>query len=116
CGPSVVAHAWTQEAADRAADALMQEIALQERDFVEVMVPPEEAVARAMRIASTAAKPVVIADTQDNPGCGGTADTTDLLKTLVAADAQAAALGFLCDPDAARAAHDAGVGAEISIA
>ncbi|MCX7142750.1 MAG: M81 family metallopeptidase [Proteobacteria bacterium] len=116
CGPSVIAHAWTQEAADRAADAMMEEIVAQEANFAEVMVSPEAGVARAIAIARAASRPVVIADTQDNPGCGGTADATGLLKALVAADAQGAVLGFLCDPDAARAAHAAGEGATIALA
>jgi microcystin degradation protein MlrC len=80
------------------------------------MVLPEEGVARAIAIARTAAKPVVIADTQDNPGCGGTADATGLLKALVAADAQGAVLGFLCDAEAAKAAHAAGEGAMLKLA
>ena len=64
-----------------------------EANFAEEMVSPEEGVARAIAIARTAQKPVVIADTQDNPGCGGTADATGLLNALVAADAQGAVLG-----------------------
>jgi microcystin degradation protein MlrC len=58
----------------------------------------------------------VIADTQDNPGGGGNSDTTGMLRALVACDAQDAAIGLMVDPDAARAAHSAGVGAEIAIA
>ena len=116
CGPSVIAHAWTQEAADRAADELMRAVTAQEANFAEAMVTPEEGVARAIEVARTATRPVVIADTQDNPGCGGTADATGLLKALVAADARDAVLGLLCDPDAARAAHAAGEGAQITLA
>jgi len=116
CGPAVIAHAWTQEAADRAADAMLREIERSEASFAEEMVSPEEGVARAMAIARTAKRPVVIADTQDNPGCGGTADATGLLKALVDADAQGAVLGFLCDAEAAKAAHAAGEGATIRIA
>lgn len=116
CGPAVIAHAWTQEAAERAADEMYAVIAEREGQFAEEMVSPEEGVARAMRIASDADRPVVIADTQDNPGCGGTADATGLLKALVAADAQGAVLGFLCDAEAATAAHAAGVGQRITIA
>jgi microcystin degradation protein MlrC len=115
CGPSVVAHAWTQEAADRAADEMMAVVQGHEARFAETMVSPQEAVARAMAVSRTATRPVVIADTQDNPGCGGTADSTGLLKALVAADAQGAMLGFLCDPEAARAAHAAGAGAELTL-
>ena len=116
CGPSVVAHAWTQKAADRAADAMMREIVAQEANFAEAMVTPEEGVKRAIAVSRTASRPVVIADTQDNPGCGGSADATDLLKALVAADAQGAVLGFLCDAEAARAAHAAGEGAQVTLA
>lgn len=116
CGPAVIAHAWTQEAADRAADDMMREIVAQEADFAETMVSPQEGVARAITVSRTATRPVVIADTQDNPGCGGTADATGLLKALVAADAQGAVLGFLCDAEAARAAHAAGEAAHVTLA
>lgn len=115
CGPSVIAHAWTQEAADRAADAMFEAIAEREGQFAEEMFSPEEGVARAMAIARSATRPVVIADTQDNPGCGGTADATGLLKALVAAQAQGAVMGFLCDPRAAEAAHAAGVGRQVTL-
>ena len=116
CGPAVIAHAWTQAAADRAADDMLREIEACEADFAEKMVSPEEGVARAIAVARTAKRPVVIADTQDNPGCGGTADATGLLKALVAAQAQGAVLGFLCDAEAAKAAHAAGEGAELDLA
>src|SRR5262249_11533588 len=116
CGPSVIAHAWTQAAADRAADEMEREVERSEASFAEEMVSPEAGVSRAIEIAKTAKKPVVIADTQDNPGCGGTSDATGLLKALVAADAQGAVLGFLCDADAAKAAHAAGEGKKLRLA
>ena len=116
CGPSVVAHAWTQEVADRAADGLLEQILAQEANFAEAMVTPEEGVARAIEVSRAAKRPVVIADTQDNPGCGGTADATGLLKALVAANAQGAVLGFLCDAQAASAAHAAGEDAIVALA
>lgn len=116
CGPAVIAHAWTQEAADRAADALLREIVLREGEFAEPMLPPAEGVARAMARAEGARRPVVIADTQDNPGCGGTADSTGVLEALLDARVQGVVLGFLCDADAARAAHAAGEGAMLACA
>jgi len=116
CGPSVIAHAWTQADADRAADGMLAAILAEEANFAEAMVAPEEGVARAMSVAQKATRPVVIADTQDNPGCGGTADATGLLKALVSANAQGAVLGFLCDAEAAKASHAAGAGASISLA
>jgi microcystin degradation protein MlrC len=68
-----------------------------------------------MTIAATASRPVVIADTQDNPGGGGDSDTTGMLRALLACGAQEAAIGLMVDPAAAQAAHTAGVGAEIRI-
>src|SRR4051795_6616715 len=116
CGPAVVAHAWTQEAADRAADVLAREIALLEPEFAVPMVGPHDGVREAMAVARSAGKPVVIADTQDNPGCGATADTTGVLEALTELGAEGAVIGYFCDAEAAKAAHAAGQGAEIAIA
>jgi microcystin degradation protein MlrC len=116
CGPAVIAHAWTQEAADHAADEMLAAIEAREAGFAEEMVSPAEGVARAIALSRTASRPVVIADTQDNPGCGGTSDSTGLLKALVEAKAERAVLGLLCGPAAAQAAHDAGEGREIRLA
>jgi microcystin degradation protein MlrC len=115
CGPSVSVHAYSQEKADAAADALAREIEAREAEFAQPLLAPDEAVQRAMRIAGEATKPVVIADTQDNPGAGGTGDTTGLLAALVRNKADAA-LGYFFDAEAAAAAHRAGEGAEIEIA
>ena len=57
CGPAVIAHAWSQAAADRAADALAREIALREPEFAVPMVSPEEGVREAMAIARSASQP-----------------------------------------------------------
>jgi len=58
CGPAVVAHAFDQESADRAADALAREIALREAEFAVPMVSPEEGVREAMALARSASRPV----------------------------------------------------------
>ncbi|MFM9941354.1 MAG: M81 family metallopeptidase [Hyphomicrobiaceae bacterium] len=116
CGPAVIAHAWSQDAADRAADALARDIALKESEFAVPMVSPDVGVRAAMALARTAAKPIVLCDTQDNPGCGSSADTTGVLAALVQANAQGAVVGYLCDAAAAKAAHTAGVGRDITLA
>jgi microcystin degradation protein MlrC len=69
-----------------------------------------------MAIAKGATRPVILADTQDNPGAGGTADTTGVLEALVRHDARGAVVGVFCDADAAAAAHAAGEGAVIDVA
>lgn len=116
CGQSVVIYGETQEAADRAADHLYDRILASEGAFAGRAYEPDEGVREAIRIAGAASKPVVIADTQDNPGAGGDSDTTGMLRALLRNRARNAAIGMMVDPHAARAAHEAGEGAEITIA
>jgi microcystin degradation protein MlrC len=116
CGPAVVAYAYGQAGAQAAADALEREIEAQEANFHQPLLQPDEAVEQAMRIAARAERPVVIADTQDNPGAGGTGDTTGMLAALVRNGAQRAVLGIFFDAEAAARAHAAGEGAEIELA
>jgi microcystin degradation protein MlrC len=115
CGPGVVAHGYSQAAVDAAADALTRHIAALESSFAEPLLSPDDAIRQAMEIGRRASRPVVIADTQDNPGCGGTGDTTGMLEALVRNRAERAALCVLTDPNAAAAAHAAGRGAEITL-
>lgn len=116
CAPTVLAYAESQEAADEAADRIHDLMLANERAFAGRAYDPDEGVREAMRIAEHATRPVVIADTQDNPGAGGDSDTTGMLRALVRNGAKRAAIGIMVDPAAAQAAHRAGEGAEISIA
>jgi len=115
CGPGVIVHGYSQAAVDAAADRFAGYIEGLEATFAQPLLDPDEAVLKAMRIAARAQRPVVIADTQDNPGCGGSGDTTGMLEALVRNKAQKAALCVLADPHAAAAAHKAGVGASITV-
>jgi hypothetical protein len=83
CGAAVTAFAETQAAADAAADAFLAFASAQERYFVQDTLSSAAAVAEAKRLAAGARRPVVLADTQDNPGGGGPGDTTELLAELV---------------------------------
>jgi microcystin degradation protein MlrC len=76
----------------------------------------ENAVKEAIRRGKETDKPVVIADTQDNPGIGGTASTTGMLRALLDEGAGRAfprrvALAVMNDPGFAFKATEAGVGA-----
>lgn len=115
CGPTVFCYADTQAAADAAADTLLKTIIDKEAEFAVGMMDAGAAVAKAMRMSNQARKPIVLADVQDNPGAGGTADTTGLIRALVEADARGAVVGVVSDEAAAVAAHKAGVGAVIEI-
>jgi microcystin degradation protein MlrC len=98
-----------------AVEALRESVASAEKDFALPLYAPDEAVARARRLGSPGA-PVVLADTQDNPGAGGNGDTTGLLAALVRQDAPATVLGMLIDPRAAQRAHEAGLGTTLAFA
>jgi microcystin degradation protein MlrC len=116
CGPSIFAYGRTQAEADAAADAIAALIESHEDDFDGKIYSPDEGVRHAMELAKTATRPIVIADTQDNPGAGGDSDTTGMLRALVRNNAQRAATGVMYDPQAAIAAHEAGVGNSVTLA
>jgi len=116
CGPSVFAYGRTQQDADAAVDKIAALIENHEDDFDGRIYSPDEGVRLAMELAKTARKPIVIADTQDNPGAGGDSDTTGMLRALVRNNAKRAALGVIYDPQSAKAAHAAGVGATVTLA
>jgi microcystin degradation protein MlrC len=116
CGPLTFAYSDDLSAAQRVADQLRAMVEEAEGDFDCPVYEPAECVQRAMAIAQRATRPVVIADTQDNPGAGGDSDTTGMLRALVANRAQGAALGLMVDVEAAKIAHAAGEGTAIDIA
>lgn len=116
CGPVVFAYGPDRDAVEASADRYARAIAEREMTFGIEACLPEEGVRRAIAIARGASRPVVIADTQDNPGAGGNSDTTGMLRALVGAGAQRASLGLIADPESARAAHAVGEGGSLDIA
>ena len=77
----------------------------------------EEAVTEALAVPRSewVGKPIVVHETSDNPGGGATGDATFLLSAMLNAGFAPgeAAFGFIVDPEAVRAAADAGVGARL---
>jgi microcystin degradation protein MlrC len=114
CGPSVFAYGRTQADADAAADRLVALVESHEDDFDGRIYSPDDGVRLAMELAKSATRPIVIADTQDNPGAGGDSDTTGMLRALVRNKASGAT-GVIYDPQSASAAHAAGVGATVTL-
>lgn len=119
CGPVVFGYG-EAGAAQRAVDTLAGQIVGQRPQWSQPLLPAREAVAEALRLAALSEGPVVVADTQDNPGAGADANTTGLLHALLAAGAGnrwpgRVALGLLHDPQAAAAAAAAGPGALLEL-
>ncbi|MBY6059462.1 M81 family metallopeptidase [Leisingera daeponensis] len=106
--PSCVAYARTAVAAAQAADHIASLFARLEAQSAHPMLSPEQAAKIACQPRT--AMPVVLADVQDNPGAGGTSDTTGLLAALADAGAQNVLMGLFHDPEAAAAARKAGQG------
>lgn len=117
CGPVIWAHG---EQAQVAVDALFARVDQPRSQWRLDLKTPEAAVTEALALAADVSAPVVIADTQDNPGAGGDSNTSGMLHALLAAGAGRrfpgqVALGLLADPEAAAAAHAAGEGAQIEV-
>lgn len=101
--------------AERTAKKLAGELWARRNDFLTESTPAPVAVELAMR-AVTGGGPVVINETSDNPGGGTPGDGTHLVRAMIDAglDDQAC-FGFMFDPHAAAAAHEAGAGATIAV-
>jgi len=114
-GPLLVAYGFDQEAVDAAADELLGDIERRESEFQGRLFDVEEGVSEAIRLSRNASGPVILADSQDNPGGGGSGDTTEILSALIEQDAQGALVGVINDAESAEVAHMAGVGAEVEV-
>jgi len=58
----------------------------------------------------------VLADIADNPGAGGSSDSTHILRHAITQGWEGAAFATIADPEAVAACHAAGVGAAIDLA
>lgn len=112
CGPAVAAFG---DAAVTAVDTLFAELVAREESFVQHTMPSEQAVAEAIRLAADGKGPVVLADTQDNPGGGGHGDTTELLGELIRQGAKGAVMCLINDRESVEACVRGGVGAFVTL-
>jgi microcystin degradation protein MlrC len=112
CGMSVLGYGFKEAGSVEAVERLRGAVADAEKDFAMEIHEATDAVRRARRVGEPGA-PVVLADTQDNPGAGGNGDTTGLLRSLIDQNASDAVLGMLIDPASAQRAHEAGQGSSL---
>jgi len=115
CGPAVFAYGWNEAAVDHVVARMHSLVLEAEPRYAGRLWAPRDAVNEAMRRTITDPRPVLLADTQDNPGVGGSSDTIGLLAALLDCHVERAVLGVIHDADAAMAAHNAGVGSTIAI-
>jgi microcystin degradation protein MlrC len=112
CGPSVFGYGFEAGRVNQAVEILAREIAETEGTFQAEFLSPDEGVRRAMARSEPGGPPVILADTQDNPGAGGNGDTVGVLEAMLRHRGDGV-VGLLIDPASARRAHDAGPGAEL---
>jgi microcystin degradation protein MlrC len=114
-GPTavIVANGWHPRFA-AACDSLISEMwESRHRETVHT-VSAVQAIAIA-RAKGKVGAPVVIADFADNPGGGGYSDSPGLLRAMLDARLENAAISPIFDPESAAACHAAGVGRRISL-
>jgi microcystin degradation protein MlrC len=112
-GPAMVAYGFDQQRVDRTIDTLLNEINHCEATFSGRLYQVDEAVQEAIRLSSDAKGPIILADTQDNPGGGGPGDTVSILRALVEFEAANTVVGVIIDAQFVAEAHTAGPGAMI---
>ena len=120
CGPVLFGHGPDAVAVRTAVHRLYDAVVSSRAAWAVEMLEPDAAVHKALTLAADAKGPVVIADTQDNPGAGADSNTTGMLHALLRAGAGKThpgqiALGLLFDPAAAAAACAAGVDATLPL-
>jgi microcystin degradation protein MlrC len=116
CGPSIFGYARDAEALDQAARELEGAALEREPDFALDLISVTQAARLAHDAAIPRGRPVILADTQDNPGAGGNADTMSLLKALLAARVEGVLAGVIWDAECAARAHEAGLNATLDLA
>jgi microcystin degradation protein MlrC len=116
CGPAIFGIGRDETALRRTCRDLEQAVLAREHEFALDLMDISSAVRLAREFPVPRGRPLILADTQDNPGGGGTADTMSLLKALHAGHVLGVLAGVICDPQAAAQAHAAGVGAQIDLA
>jgi microcystin degradation protein MlrC len=114
-GPSLVAYGPDRGRAEALLERFAERILAQEAAFAGDIHPAAEAVRRAKALSQGAKRPVVLADTQDNPGAGGNGDSTGLLRALIEQQAEGAVLGVLFDPEVALQARARGEGTKLRV-
>ncbi len=100
------------KAAQQQADTLARRLWDRKQDFDVHLVPPEKAIAKALRVKDGL---VVLAESSDSTGSGSPGDSTGVLKHLIKAPLEKPAAIFLVDPPAVARAVEAGVGATVTM-
>ncbi len=79
--------------------------------FLKTIPQPEEAMDQAIALLDDEDKrPIILADVADNPGGGGSGDTTELLREMLKRDLPGGAAAAIWDPETVQQAQRVGIG------
>jgi microcystin degradation protein MlrC len=95
------------------ADRLGRELWDMRADLAPPFMGIEDAIARV--VGHNGEKPLVLADTADNPGIGAAGDSTFLLRRLIERKVGGVAIAPFWDPQATLSAFEAGIGARLAL-
>jgi len=109
-GPSFLTYSTQKDIAETMLETLVEQAMGEEQNFDVSLLDADEAVQKALKAHQQTGKPSIIADVQDNPGAGGSSDTTGLIAALIKAKADRSIVGMINDPEMAEKAHAAGEG------
>jgi microcystin degradation protein MlrC len=113
-GPSVIVIAdGDQTLAQQTADALGDWIWARRERWYRTPLTVEEGLIQGQK---TGRYPLLLADMADNTGGGAPGDSTAVLRTFVEQNLDDALVLYMVDPEVARQAHAAGVGAKLPVA
>lgn len=111
-GTGIVVTSTNPETGQRCADDIGKLAWEIRHEFLKELPDVPTAVEQALKLVEEGGEgPVILADPADNPGGGGSGDTTELLRELVRRGA-VGAVACVWDPETAQQAIEAGIGAE----
>ena len=115
CQPCVFGYGVDEAQLAHAVDGIAAAIHDLEPEFRLKALPADQALDEAVQAIADGQVPVVIADTQDNPGAGGDATTTGLLRELLQRNIASSALAAMWSPEIVQTAVAAGRGETVTV-
>lgn len=112
CGGCIWGYSANIEDLEQAMQSYIAHVLQQEPHWNMEFLSPDHAVQQALKLYQqhNRTQPVVIADTQDNPGAGGDSNTTGMLSALYRHQVENALIGLIADPVLVQQAYQLKVG------
>jgi len=112
CGGCIWGYSENAEQLDQAMQRYIAHVLQQETHWNMDFLSPDHAVLQALQLYQQhhSTRPVVIADTQDNPGAGGDSNTTGMLSALHRHQVKNALIGLIVDPAVVQQAYQLELG------